>query len=101
MLSLTELIQVTIHFKEKAFLLVVGKVWADVVTAGGIDEFITIEKVTTTGLLIGAVWYLMNEKKRIEKKYSQILSDREKKHDEEIKEKDRKIEEFTNKLIQK
>lgn len=78
------------HFQDKLFFTFGAKIWGDILTSTSFADFLTVEKLTTTGLLALAVWWLTKEKARLENKYSDIIKDKEK-----------TISDLTEKLIDK
>lgn len=74
--------------KQKAFLLLLFKLQADLVTSPELIDFLSVEKVGSTGLLIAGIWYFLKENKRLEKKYTAILTEREEQIEKLQKEKE-------------
>lgn len=54
----------------------------DVETSASIMDFLSIDRVSTTGLLLFLVWYFMNELKKEKKRFLDVLKEKERKIEE-------------------
>ena len=75
-------------YKQNLLYIFAIKVQTDAITSSSLLDFLSFDKVTTTGLLLVVIWYFFKENKRIREKHEAVIAEKDQRIAEIQKEKE-------------